>query len=200
MDQRIIGLTGGIATGKTTVSRYLETHHRLPVLDADVFAREAVAAGSSCLMAIVQRYGPAVLHSDGTLNRGHLGQIIFHDPQEKYWLEQQIHPVVQQRFAQAMVTLATEPVVVQVIPLLFEANLTDQVTDIWVVVCPAATELDRLMARDALSPAAAQARIDNQWPLTQKAHLADVVLDNSTTLASLYQQVDQALRGLIPEP
>lgn len=193
MGQRIIGLTGGIATGKTTVSRYLETHHNLPVLDADVFSRQAVEPGSEILAAIAQRYGPPVLNADGTLYRRHLGKIIFNDPQEKQWLEQQIHPFVRQRFTEEMATLAEAPVVVQVIPLLFEVNLTDQVTEIWVVVCPEAIELKRLMTRDSLSTEAARTRLQNQWPLAEKANRADVVLDNNSTLEALYQQVDQAL-------
>ncbi|NER81693.1 MAG: dephospho-CoA kinase [Leptolyngbya sp. SIO1D8] len=193
MGQRIIGLTGGIATGKTTVSRYLETHHRIPILDADVFARQAVEVGSAILSAIAQRYGTPVLNADGTLHRRQLGQIIFNDPQEKQWVEQQIHPVVRQRFAQEMAALTQVPIVVQAIPLLFEAHLTNQVTEIWVVVCPEVLQLERLMSRDSLSEAAAQARIHNQWSLEEKAKRADVVLENRSTLEALYQQVDQAL-------
>ena len=193
MGQRIIGLTGGIATGKTTVSRYLETHHGLPVLDADVFARQAVEPGSAILEAIAQRYGPAVLNADSTLHRHQLGQIIFNAPQEKQWVEQQIHPFVRQQFAQKMTALTAAPIVVQAIPLLFEAGLTEQVTEIWVVVCSAEKQLDRLMQRDALSIEAAQARIRNQWPLAEKAKRADVILDNSATLTALYEQVDHAL-------
>lgn len=193
MGQRIIGLTGGIATGKTTVSRYLQSHYGLPILDADVFARQAVEPGSTILQAIAQRYGATVLNPDGTLHRRQLGQIIFQDPQEKQWIEQQIHPFVRQQFTQGMAALAQSPIVVQAIPLLFEANLTDQVTEIWVVICPETTELERLIARDSLSTEAAQARIRNQWPLAEKTKQADVVLDNSQTLEFLYQQVDQAL-------
>ncbi|MGF1521476.1 MAG: dephospho-CoA kinase [Leptolyngbyaceae cyanobacterium] len=193
MGQRIIGLTGGIATGKTTVSHYLKTHHGLPILDADVFARQAVEPGIPILTAIAQRYGATVLNADGTLHRQQLGQIIFNDPQEKQWVEQQIHPFVRQRFAQEMAKLAASPTVVQAIPLLFEANLTDQVTEIWVVTCPETTQLARLMARNALSQEAAQARMGNQWPLAEKTQRADRVLDNSSSLESLYQQVDHML-------
>ena len=195
MGQRIIGLTGGIATGKTTVSRYLATHHGLPVLDADVFARQAVEPDSEILEAIARRYGSSILNADGTLHRQQLGQIIFNASQEKQWVEQQIHPYVRQRFAKAMATLEKAPVVVQAIPLLFEANLTDQVTEIWVVVCPEAVQLARLMARDALSEEAAQARIRNQWPLAEKAQRADIVLDNSADRETLYQHVDRILEG-----
>lgn len=193
MDQRIIGLTGGIATGKSTVAQYLETQHGLPVLDADVYSRQAVALGSPILAAIAQRYGQTILRPDGTLDRAQLGQVIFQDSIEKTWLEQQIHPFVRQCFAADMAQNSKAAVIVQVIPLLFEANLIDQVTEIWVVSCSDTAQLQRLMTRNQLSQAAAEIRIHNQWPLAQKAERADVVLDNETTLTQLYQQIDAAL-------
>jgi dephospho-CoA kinase len=195
MGQRIIGLTGGIATGKSTVSRYLAQHHGVPVLDADVYARQAVEPGSAILQAITQSYGSQILHSNSTLNRGKLAQIIFNNAAAKVWLENQIHPFVRQRFAEDMGEFVAAPTVVQVIPLLFEADLTDQVTEIWVVVCSEVTQLARLMARDQLSQEAAQVRIRNQWPIAEKAKRADVVLHNDSTLEALYQQVDCALTG-----
>ncbi|NJL48652.1 MAG: dephospho-CoA kinase [Leptolyngbyaceae cyanobacterium SM2_5_2] len=194
MGQRIIGLTGGIATGKSTVAQYLQERHGLPVLDADVYAREAVEPGSLALAAIVNRYGPALLHPDGSLNRPRLGEIVFNDSGEKVWLEQQIHPFVRQCFATAMADRQKIPVVVQVIPLLFEANLTDQVTEIWVVACGPGQQRQRLMARNGLSLEQAEARIQNQMPLAEKIAQADRVLDNSTDLPSLFRQVDQALQ------
>lgn len=193
MGQRIIGLTGGIATGKTTVSRYLAECHGLPVLDADIYARQAVAPGSAPLAAIAQRYGPHLLTPTGELNRPALGDIIFHNPTEKRWVETQIHPVVRQCFRAAMQDLAAAPLVIQAIPLLFEANLTDQVTEIWVVTCPEAMELARLMARDRLNEPDAIARIRSQWPLAEKVARADVVITNDGSLDELYAQVDAAI-------
>ncbi|MDB9526726.1 dephospho-CoA kinase [Oscillatoria sp. CS-180] len=193
MGQRIIGLTGGIATGKSTVSRYLEARYGLPILDADAYARQAVAPGSKILTAIAERYSQSILNDDNTLNRSQLGQIIFNDAAEKLWVEQQIHPFVRQQFIEEMRKVAMLPVVVQSIPLLFEADLTDQVTEIWVVACSEEVQRARLIARDHLSLPAATARIANQWPLQQKIELADVVLDNTLTLENLYQQVNHAL-------
>ncbi|ASC71058.1 Dephospho-CoA kinase [Halomicronema hongdechloris C2206] len=190
---RIIGLTGGIATGKSTVSHYLEQHHGIPVLDADAYARQAVVPGSPIFQAIVQRYGTAMVQPDGELDRRRLGDVVFYNTDEKRWLEQQIHPFVRQCFAQAMVRLQDCPVVVHSIPLLFEANLVDQVTESWVVICSEAQQCQRLMARNQLSRTDAIARIQSQMPLLDKAARADVVLDNSTTVAALYGQVDQAL-------
>ncbi|HEY9877244.1 MAG TPA: dephospho-CoA kinase [Leptolyngbyaceae cyanobacterium] len=194
MGQRVIGLTGGIATGKSTVSQYLLDRYDIPVLDADQYAREAVALGSPILDAIAQRYGFEILLPEGSLNRAKLGDIIFNNLAEKHWLEQRIHPFVRQRFAQEMQQLQDSPVVVHAIPLLFEANLTDQVTEIWVVACSEDQQRQRLMQRNQLTLAQADARIHNQMPLTEKLAQADICLDNSTSLESLYHQIDLVLQ------
>lgn len=193
MGQRIIGLTGGIATGKSTVSQYLRGVHHIPVLDADDYARQAVAVGSPVLGAIAERYGPTILHPDGSLNRSHLGEVVFNNPTERAWLERQIHPVVRHYFHRGMVALAGVPTVAQAIPLLFEANLTDQVTEIWVVVCSPAQQRQRLMDRNGLTVDQAEARMASQVPLATKIAQADVVLDNAQDLEYLFRQVDQAL-------
>ncbi|OKH25934.1 dephospho-CoA kinase [Chroogloeocystis siderophila 5.2 s.c.1] len=193
--RRIIGLTGGIATGKSTVAHYLATHHHLPILDADIYAREAVAMGSPVYDAIAQRYGSDLFLNDGSLNRKQLGDIIFNNAEERTWLEQQIHPYVRDRFAEAM----QQPyqTIVCVIPLLFEAGLTHLVTEIWVVVCSPQQQLARLMQRNQLTREQALARINSQMSLAEKASRADVVLDNSSTPEALLQQVDAALSSTI---
>lgn len=191
MKQRRIGLTGGIGTGKSTVARYLAERYGLPILDADVYAREAVAVGSPILGAIAARYGPGAQLEDGSLDRRRIGEIVFHDPAERRWLEQQIHPYVRQRFHQALETLPEDATVVLAIPLLFEAGLTGLVSEIWVVACPLADQVARLKARDRLSDSQIVARIASQMDLAQKVAQADVVLDNSQTLEALYAQVDQ---------
>lgn len=192
--RRIIGLTGGIASGKSTVSNYLADRYGLPVLDADVYAREAVAEGSEILEAIGDRYGPTILSPDGTLNRLNLGKIIFSDNAEKEWLEQQIHPFVRRKFAGVTAAFPATQTLIYAIPLLFEANLTHLVNEIWVVTCTPAQQKERLMARSQLSAADAQARIEAQMSLAQKRKLADQVLDNSATQSSLFSQIDSLLR------
>ncbi|MBE9079895.1 dephospho-CoA kinase [Romeria aff. gracilis LEGE 07310] len=196
MGRRIIGLTGGIATGKSTVSDYLATRHGLPVLDADAYARQAVQPGSPILAAIAARYGPTLLQPDGSLNRSQLGEIIFSQPAEKAWVEQQIHPFVRQRFTQITEQFPTEQTLVYAIPLLFEANLTHLVSEIWVVTCRPEQQLRRLRDRAQLSTDQAQRRIDNQLPLAEKAAQSDVVLDNSGSREALFRQVDGVLEGL----
>jgi dephospho-CoA kinase len=196
--QRVIGITGGISTGKTTVSRYLAASHHLPVLDADVFAREAVEPGSGVLGQIIDRYGTGILQPNGGLDRARLGEIVFHSAPERLWLEQQIHPYVRERFARAMSPDALAdpqryPVVVMVIPLLFEVRMTDLVTETWVIYCKPELQLQRLMSRDRLSREQAEARIRSQMSLDTKASHADLVLDNSSTHEALLNQIDQAL-------
>ncbi|HEY9738858.1 MAG TPA: dephospho-CoA kinase [Coleofasciculaceae cyanobacterium] len=190
--KRIIGLTGGISTGKTTVSTYLAEVYQLPVLDADIYAREAVQLGSPVLSKIFERYGSDVQLSDGTLNRKRLGEVVFSSPGEREWLEQQIHPYVRDRFQSELNTLAASTVVL-VVPLLFEAGMTDLVTEIWVVSCSPEQQLRRLMERNQLSLEQAQARINSQMPIQEKVARADLVLDNSSTPKGLLKQIDLAL-------
>ncbi|MDX2243961.1 MAG: dephospho-CoA kinase [Leptolyngbyaceae cyanobacterium bins.302] len=196
--QRIIGLTGGIAMGKTAVSSYLASRHHLPILDADVYAREAVVPGTSVLAAIVDRYGSGVLLSDGHLNRQRLGEIVFNSPAERQWLEQCVHPYVRDRLVAERNTPPLNnahhcPVLVMVIPLLFEARMTDLVTETWVVTCSRDCQIKRLVGRDHLSVEQAIARIESQMDISKKISRANAVLDNSTSLDNLFLQVDEYL-------
>jgi len=193
IQRRIIGLTGGIATGKSTVSAYLLSQHALPVLDADEYSRAAVAKNSDILAAIACRYGSDILLSDETLNRVALGQIIFNDAGEKRWLEQQIHPFVRAKFDEVTASFSVAQTLVYAIPLLFEANLTHLVSEIWVVYCSPTQQKARLMARNQLSAEDAQARIDAQMPLREKCDRADHILDNSSSQTTLFAQVDALL-------
>lgn len=192
MRERIIGLTGGIATGKSTVANYLSSAYQVPVLDADQYARDAVSQDSPILKLIEQRYGTDILQADGSLNRSRLGEIIFNQPSEKAWLEQQIHPFVRQQILRELSQLNTTLVLV-VVPLLFEAKMTDLVTEIWVVACSKQQQLRRLMQRDGFSEKEARSRIEAQMPLSEKIAQADVVLQNEGNLSDLEQQVDQHL-------
>ncbi len=194
----VIGLTGGIGTGKTTASQYLTKRYRLPVLDADLYAREAVQPGNSILIDICDRYGAHIQRTDGTLGRQALGRIVFGDAAERRWLEARIHPYVRQRLLEERIVLAHEPLLVMAVPLLFEANLTDLVTEIWVVACSAMHQRQRLTQRDRLSEAEAAARIEAQMPLAEKCQRADRVLWNDQDPPALYQQIDQAMAALAP--
>jgi dephospho-CoA kinase len=194
----LIGLTGGISTGKTTVANYLSQTYQFPIWDADVYAREAVQPGSPILDQIINRYGSTILLQTGQLNRQQLGQIIFHSVTERCWLEQQIHPFVRDRYNQNITQFQQQNrqnTAVLVIPLLFEAKMNDLVTEIWVVYCSPQQQLSRLIQRHSgsLSLEQAQARIDSQMPLSQKCQQADIILDNSSDTKSLFRQINAIL-------
>ena len=193
MAQRRIGLTGGIATGKSSAARLLEQRHGLPVLDADLYARQALEPGQPATEAVLERFGPGVVSSGGVVDRRALGAIVFNNQDERRWLEQLVHPIVRQRFDQELVRLDTNPAVVLMIPLLFESGLEALCSETWLVDCDESQQLQRLMARDQLNEAEAQARIDAQWPLARKRPLADVLISNRSDTAVLSAQLAAAL-------
>lgn len=192
MTKNLIGLTGGIATGKSTVANYLATTYNLPILDADIYAREAVSVRSPILAQIAEKYGREIILSDGNLNRTKLGEIIFHQPEERYWVESVIHPYVRNCFDKA-INESSANTLILVIPLLFEANLENLVNQIWVVSCSPQQQQQRLIERNNLTLEQAAARINSQLPIAEKIARADVVLDNSANLESLLQQIDKVL-------
>ena len=193
--QRRIGLTGGIASGKSSVAALLEKRG-CPVLDADLYAREALAPGTSASKAVVARYGKRV-EKDGTseIDRAGLAAIVFNDPNERSWLERLIHPIVQQRFDEALQSLPEAPIVILMIPLLFEAGLEEWCSEIWVVHCTALQQKERLMARNNCTEVEAMQLIEAQWPIDDKVHRADHVINNSGLIDGLQDQLDALLKA-----
>jgi dephospho-CoA kinase len=191
--QRRIGLTGGIATGKSSAARLLEQRHGLPVLDADLYARQALEPGQPATEAVLARFGTGVVSNSGVVDRRALGAIVFNNQDERRWLEQLVHPIVRQRFDQELVRLDTNPAVVLMIPLLFESGLEALCSETWLVDCDESQQLQRLMARDQLNEAEAQARMNAQWPLARKRPLADVLISNRGDAAALNAQLEDAL-------
>ena len=181
--QRRIGLTGGIASGKSSVGRWL-SGRGIPVLDADLYARDALAPGSTACRAVLERYGTAVAANAAQadkveLNRQALADIVFSDSVERRWLEELIHPLVRQGFDTALHELMRTPAVVLMIPLLYESGLDSLCSEIWVVNCTEKQQRQRLIQRNGLTPQQAEQRIQAQWPLSRKCQLADQVIDNS---------------------
>jgi dephospho-CoA kinase len=197
--QRRIGLTGGIASGKSSVGQLL-VERGLPVLDADALARTALAPGSDAAESVLERYGPLVLTNtpgagnQPVLDRAALGRIVFADPAERRWLEQLVHPIVRARLETELLHQADEPTVVLMIPLLFEAGLEGLCSEVWLVDCDERQQLQRLMQRDGLSEREALCRIGAQWPLARKRLLATALIDNSGRPDALAAQVERALR------
>lgn len=179
---RIIGLTGGIASGKSSVARLLE-ERGVPVIDADQLAREAVLPGSPALERIAAAFGREVIRDDGTLDRKRLGGLVFADADKRRQLENIIHPEIR-RLGEEQIeraAVAGQRVLVYMAPLLIEAGAVDRVDEIWVVTVRPEIQLQRLMARDGIDRAAAQRIIDSQMPLAEKAAHGRVLIDNSGT-------------------
>ncbi|MEI6381653.1 MAG: dephospho-CoA kinase [Cyanobacteriota bacterium ELA615] len=192
MNEKIIGITGGLATGKSTVSDYLERQYDLKVLDADLYAREATEKNNSILGEIVNRYGQKILLDSGQLDRLQLAQIIFNQDQEKKWLENLIHPYVKKRFLEDLHS-SNDDVIVFVVPLLFEVEMQDMVDETWLVTCSPQQQIERVIKRNSLSKEQALARINNQWDLDTKRNLADLIIENTEDLNYLYKQIDRAI-------
>jgi dephospho-CoA kinase len=185
--QRRIGLTGGIASGKSSVGKLLEARG-WPVLDADHFARELLGPGTETTEAVLLRH-PGVRREENRINREALGQIVFADASEREWLNGLIHPQVRRCFEQSLSEYANHSTIVLMIPLLFEARFTDLCSEIWLVDCDEKQQLERLVLRNALSKETAQARISAQWPMNRKRKLADVLIDNRRTKRDLRDQL-----------
>ena len=190
MKQRIIGITGGIATGKTMVSNYLQDTYGLPILDADIYARQALTGDR--LLKVKERYGKLILDDQGNLDRRKLGAIVFDSVSDLKWLESLIHPYVQECLINEAKRLAPATVVM-VIPLLFEAKMENLVTEIWAIACDPQQQLQRLMTRNQLSESEARQRISSQMSQSEKVELADVVIVNSDNTEDLFFQVDHAM-------
>lgn len=187
-----VGLTGGIATGKSYVTRRMAADG-VPTIDADRLAREAVAPGSAGLRAVVARFGREVLTDAGALDRAKLGALVFADAAARADLEAIIHPEVRRRIAtwqQQLAALGHRGPIVADIPLLFETGRTADFDVTVVVACDPATQRARLMARDGLSAEDADRRIAAQWPIAQKVAAADYVIRTDGTLADTDAQVD----------
>ena len=194
---KIIGLTGGIASGKSTVSALLR-QAGIPVIDADQVARQVQRPGSVALDKLAAAFGPAIIAPDGSLNRQQLGQRVFDDPAARQELDRIVQPLIKDTIWQAVDNLRRQGVanVVLDVPLLFEAGYDTDCDLVVVVRVSPATELRRLMARNGYSRAAAQARIAAQLPLSVKVAKADVVIDNDGSLEETRRQVAQLVEDL----
>jgi len=197
---RVIGLTGGIASGKSTVAALL-TEHGIPVIDADQLARDAVLPGSSGLRQVVAAFGSGVLKEDGSLDRAVLAEKIFSDPVTRSVLETILHPEIKSLAEKNLEALRCQgvPVVFYMAPLLIEAGVTDRVDEIWVVYAGRETQLERIRKRDSVSREDAEKRLAAQMPMDEKRAYGRIVIDNSGNFEDLKSRVAEILlvEGLI---
>ena len=188
---RLIGLTGGIATGKSTVAAML-SRRGARVVDADALAHEVVEPGKPALQSVVERFGDGVLLHDGSLDRARLAALVFADDAARKDLERITHPriaeLMQQRIATAFAHDA--PAVILDIPLLFEGRREDTVEGVLVVWAPVAVQLQRLHERDGFDEVAARQRLAAQMPIDEKRQRGTWIIDNSGTIDETQRQVD----------
>lgn len=188
-----LGLTGGIACGKSTVSAML-AERGAKIVDADQTAREVVLPGEAALEAIVAVFGQAVLNEDGTMNRSALGSIVFSDPQRLTQLEAILHPAIRTRmWGQINAYEQEDPsqLIVADIPLLYETGQASLYDDIMVVYVPRQIQIERLMSRNSITAEQAEQRIALQMDIEEKRKLANYVIDNSGTLEQTVLQVER---------
>ncbi|OAB43888.1 dephospho-CoA kinase [Paenibacillus antarcticus] len=188
-----IGLTGGIATGKSTVSSLLVKKGAM-LVDADAIAREVMLPGHPVLAAVAEFFGQGILQEDGTLDRKKLGSIVFDDKEALKALNNMSHPEIRKEIRKRMMELQTaypERLVVVDIPLLYESGLQSMFEEVWVVYAPRDVQMERLMKRDLLSFGQAETRLQSQMDIEDKKSSADRVIDNSHSLEATEQQVNE---------
>jgi dephospho-CoA kinase len=194
---RVVGLTGGIASGKSTFAEALRARG-VPVVDADALARAAVAPGAAALAEIARAFGPGVLLPDGGLDRRRMAALVFADPEARRRLEAITHPAVRRAMAEETARLAAagHDLAFYDTPLLFEVGLDRTLDSVVVVWAPPEVQRARLAARDGLGPAEAEARLAAQLPIDDKAGRADFVVENVGAVAELGAKADRLLADL----
>jgi len=189
----VLGLTGGIATGKSTAAAVF-SRHQIPMIDGDIIAREVVQPQTPGLAAIVQEFGEEILQEDGSLDRVALAKIIFDSTEQRQKLDRLLDPFIRQAITeQIKQQKANYPLVVVDIPLLFEGHYEQEMDAVAVVYLPEEIQLQRLMKRNQLTLDEAKKRIQSQMPIEEKKKLADIVFDNSGSKDELTCQIERWL-------
>ncbi|MCT6884897.1 MULTISPECIES: dephospho-CoA kinase [Gilliamella] len=183
----IVALSGGIASGKSTIAN-LFAQLGVPIIDADVIARQVVAVGSSALTQIVKHFSQEILLENGELDRSQLREIIFNNEHERLWLNNLLHPIIAQE-TQQQIAKQTAPYIIWVVPLLIENNLHQLADRVLIIDTPEALQLERLIDRDKISESLAKRMIDSQVSLSDRLAFADDIIINDGNLVSLTMQI-----------
>jgi len=182
-NQRRIGLTGGIASGKTTITNYIRKHKNIPILDADNLSRELIKPNTYGYKKILDYFGNKIIdnknNSEKAINRKLLRKIIFKHSESKEWIEKLLHPLIKEKMIEVCSQYKNNQTIVLVIPLLFEAKFEDICTEIWLVKCPKEIQKKRLITRDKISEKEAYNSINLQLSFEEKRKFSDIILDNS---------------------
>jgi dephospho-CoA kinase len=185
----IVGLTGGIGSGKSAASDYLQQQN-ITIVDADLISRQVVEPNSPTLTKIAAYFGDDILLADGTLDRAKTRKKIFNNPDNKQWLENLLHPLIRQEILQQL-NRSTSSYTVLVSPLLFEAKQDKLCDRILVIDCPEQLQIDRASSRDNNDPTQVQRIIASQIPRQQRLDRADDIIENTGTLNQLHHQLEQ---------
>jgi len=181
--QKRIGITGGIASGKSLIGAFLFKAKQWPIIDADLYAHEALKPGSELSKQVLLRFGQKVVQesrsNDQIINRKSLAKIIFTNNIEKKWLEEIIHPFVNKRIEEELERFKSNSVIILIIPLLFEKNYTNICSEVLYIDCSKAKQIERIQKRDKLSFEEANQRIDAQLENSIKKQFADYIINNS---------------------
>ncbi|MBE8566990.1 dephospho-CoA kinase [Vibrio splendidus] len=184
----IIGLSGGIASGKTTVANLFNEHFNIDIVDADIVAREVVAVGSDGLKQITDHFGEAILLEDGALNRSKLRELIFSDPTEKQWLNDLLHPMIRNKIDSDL-SKVTSPYGLLVAPLLVENQMQSMADRVLIVDVPTEVQIERTMSRDNVSREQVASILKSQASREQRLAVADDVIKNHTKNQELLPQI-----------
>ena len=181
-NQRRIGLTGGIATGKTTIANYIKKYSEIPILDADHFSKELIQPSNKGYNAVLDYFGHQIIDdssSEKEINRELLKKIIFDNSKHREFIQNLLHPLIKEKMIEKCNQLEKNKILLLVVPLLFEAKFTDLCTEIWLVKCPKTIQKQRLMKRNMISDNEAEKIINIQQSFEEKSKFSDVILDNS---------------------
>lgn len=193
---KVIGITGGIASGKSTVVTMLKEMN-FPIIDADVIAREVVEVGEEAYGKIVEHFGPNILLENQTINRAKLGEIVFNNEKERLALNAIVHPAVRKRMNEKKEKwiAAGERAIFLDIPLLFESKLTHMVEKVLLIYVDEETQVKRLVERNNFTQEQARSRIASQMPLKEKKTLSDAIIDNNGSVENTQNQLLEILRN-----
>ena len=184
-NQRRIGLTGGIASGKSTITNYIRAHKKIPILDADILSRELLKPNTIGYKKVLEYFGNRIIDkysSEKTINRRLLKNIIFEDEKHREWIQKLLHPLIKEKIIAECNQHKDKKTILLVIPLLFEAKFEDICTEIWLVKCPKEVQIKRLVKRDKISEKEAYKIINLQLNFEEKIQFSNVILDNSNDL------------------
>jgi len=195
-NQKRIGLTGGIASGKSTISKYIYTQKKINVLDADCYSKQLIMPGEKSYQKIIDRYGIDIINNRSPMQEiitKKLRTIIFNNSSEKIWIENLLHPLIKHQMMNDCINSKNQKTLILVIPLLFEANFNDLCTEIWLVKCSEETQRKRLIEREDINIEEANKLIYSQMSVQEKEEKSDVILINENDGSDWQQKLDKLL-------